>query len=32
MLRELRRIFDECSAEGRVAFDYKTRMYFGQLR
>jgi SAM-dependent methyltransferase len=31
MLRELRRIFDECAVEGRAAFDYKTRLYFGQL-
>ena len=32
MLRELRRIFDACAVEGRAAFDYKTRLYFGQLR
>jgi SAM-dependent methyltransferase len=32
MLRELRRIFDACSVEGRVAFEYKTRLYFGRLR
>jgi SAM-dependent methyltransferase len=31
MLRELRRIFDEHAAGGRVAFDYKTRVYFGRL-
>lgn len=31
MLRELRRIFDAHSAGGRVAFDYKTRFYFGRL-
>ncbi len=31
MLRELRRIFEERSAAGHVAFDYKTRVYFGQL-
>jgi SAM-dependent methyltransferase len=31
MLRELRRIFDTCSVEGRVAFDYQTRLYFGRL-
>jgi SAM-dependent methyltransferase len=31
MLRELRRIFDEHAGEGRVAFDYKTRVYFGQM-
>lgn len=32
MLRELRRIFDACSVEDRVAFEYKTRLYFGRLR
>jgi SAM-dependent methyltransferase len=31
MLRELRRIFDEHCRNGGVAFDYKTRVYFGQL-
>jgi SAM-dependent methyltransferase len=31
MLRELRRIFELSSAEGRVAFEYKTRLYFGHL-
>ncbi len=31
MLRELRRIFDDCAAENRVAFEYKTRLYFGRL-
>jgi SAM-dependent methyltransferase len=31
MLRELRRIFEEHAAGGRIAFDYKTRVYFGQL-
>ncbi|HKV81030.1 MAG TPA: class I SAM-dependent methyltransferase [Candidatus Sulfotelmatobacter sp.] len=31
MLRDLRRIFEERSQDGRVAFDYKTRVYFGQL-
>ena len=30
MRRELRRIFDEYADGGRVAFDYKTRVYFGQ--
>ena len=30
MLRELRRIFDAHAEGGRVAFDYKTRLYFGQ--
>jgi len=32
MLRELRRIFDRHAEDGRVAFDYKTRVYFGRLR
>jgi SAM-dependent methyltransferase len=32
MLRELRRIFDEHAAEGRAVLEYKTRLYFGQLR
>jgi SAM-dependent methyltransferase len=31
MLRELRRIFDACAVNGRAAFDYKTRLYFGRL-
>jgi SAM-dependent methyltransferase len=31
MLRELRRIFELSSGEGRVAFEYKTRLYFGHL-
>ena len=31
MLRELRRIFDASAVEGRAAFEYKTRMYFGRL-
>lgn len=31
MLRELRRIFEEHAAGGRVAFDYKTRVYFAQM-
>jgi len=31
MLRDLRRIFELSSAEGRVAFEYKTRLYFGHL-
>ena len=30
MLRELRRIVQEHAAGGRVAFDYKTRVYFGR--
>lgn len=32
MLRELRRIFDAHAVKGRVAFEYKTRMYFGRLK
>ena len=32
MLRELRGIFEANAVEGRVAFEYKTRLYFGQLR
>jgi SAM-dependent methyltransferase len=31
MLRELRRIFNAHEIEDRVAVDYKTRVYFGQL-
>ena len=31
MLRELRRIFEACSVDGRVGFEYKTRLYFGRL-
>lgn len=31
MLRELRRIFDECAVGGRATFEYKTRVYFGRL-
>ena len=31
MLHELRRIFDESVIGGRVAFEYKTRLYFGHL-
>ena len=31
MLRELRRIFDAHQVDGRVVFDYDTRVYFGQL-
>jgi len=31
MLQELRRTFDQHASGGRVAFDYKTRVYFGQL-
>jgi SAM-dependent methyltransferase len=32
MLRELQRVFDVHNSAGRVAFDYKTRVYFGQLK
>jgi SAM-dependent methyltransferase len=32
MLRELRRIFDAHAVAGRAVFDYKTRVYFGQLK
>lgn len=32
MLGELRRIFEKHSEGGRVAFDYKTRVYFGRLQ
>jgi len=32
MLAELRRIFEAHAVEDRVAFDYKTRVYFGQLQ
>ncbi len=32
MLAELRRIFDQHAVAGRAAFDYKARVYFGQLR
>jgi SAM-dependent methyltransferase len=31
MLRDLRRIFDAHQVNGQVAFDYDTRVYFGQL-
>jgi ubiquinone/menaquinone biosynthesis C-methylase UbiE len=31
MLRELHSIFDASATEGRVAFDHKTRLYFGHL-
>jgi SAM-dependent methyltransferase len=31
MLRELRRIFDAYAVKGRATFEYKTRLYFGQL-
>jgi SAM-dependent methyltransferase len=32
MLRELKRVFDAHAASGRAAFEYKTRVYFGQLK
>jgi SAM-dependent methyltransferase len=32
MLRELKRIFEISAVAGRVAFEYKTRVYFGRLR
>ena len=32
MLAELRRLFDAHAVEGKVAFEYKTRMYFGRLK
>lgn len=32
MLRELRHVFDACAVEGKVAFEYITRVYFGQLK
>jgi SAM-dependent methyltransferase len=32
MLRELRRIFDARAVGGKAVFEYKTRLYFGQLR
>ena len=32
MLRDLRRIFEARATAGRVAFDYKTRVYFGRLK
>lgn len=31
MLQELRRIFEENASDGRVAFEYTTRVYFGRL-
>lgn len=32
MLRELQHIFETHAANGKIAFDYKTRVYFGRLR
>ncbi|HET9406815.1 MAG TPA: class I SAM-dependent methyltransferase [Candidatus Sulfotelmatobacter sp.] len=31
MLRELRRIFERYATQGRVVFEYRTRVFFGQL-
>jgi len=31
MLRELRSIFDRHQRNGRVSFDYTTRVYYGRL-
>lgn len=31
MLAELRRIFDSRAVNGKIGFDYKTRVYFGQI-
>jgi len=31
MLRELRRLFEDCAVEGLITFEYKTRLYFGHL-
>jgi SAM-dependent methyltransferase len=31
MLKDLRGIFDACAVDGRVAFEYRTRLYFGRL-
>ncbi|HEY4905320.1 MAG TPA: class I SAM-dependent methyltransferase [Candidatus Sulfotelmatobacter sp.] len=31
MLRDLRRIFEAHAVKGRATFDYKTRLYFGQI-
>ena len=31
MVRELRRIFSQHASNGRVGFEYKTRVYFGQM-
>jgi len=32
MLRELRKTFGQHEKAGQVAFDYKTRVYFGQIK
>jgi SAM-dependent methyltransferase len=31
MLAEARRLFDKYAVQGKIAFDYKTRVYFGRL-
>ncbi len=31
MMRELRRIFDDHQVDGRVSFDYDTRVYYGHV-
>jgi hypothetical protein len=31
MLRELQRIFDAHQVQGRVSFEYNTRVYYGRL-
>ncbi len=32
MLQALRELFDACAVDGRVSFDYDTRVYLGELR
>ncbi|MFY9948970.1 MAG: class I SAM-dependent methyltransferase [Candidatus Sulfotelmatobacter sp.] len=32
MLRELQHVFEACAGNGRIIFEYKTRVYFGRLR
>jgi len=32
MLNELRRVFEAHAVDGRASFEYKTRLYFGQLK
>jgi hypothetical protein len=31
MLRALRELFDSCAVDGRISFDYDTRIFAGQL-
>jgi hypothetical protein len=31
MLSELRKLFDSYQVEGKVAFEYKTKVFYGQL-